>query len=110
MLPLPVFNAVIHTTTIFQEEGFLLANNCTQETAVEVLTDYFMKRFLEGQSMAFDTEDDVEREMRQIIANDVLKRLKSRGVVDCIEDEHGEMVHFLTSKGKIETAEFSTNS
>ncbi len=99
-IPEPVFHAVIKTVSILNEDSFLDNENCSTESATEVLTEYFMKRFLGGLPMTFDTEEAVESEIQQIIAIDALKRLKSRGIVDSIEDEHGEMIHFLTAKGK----------
>lgn len=71
-----------------------------KEIALEEISKYFLKRFIDGNEILFASEDDCENVLKTIIVMVYIEILKEKGMVDTYSDENTEEVIFLTKKGK----------
>lgn len=67
----------------------------------EELTKKFLVNGLDDEFAIF-TEDELDKILREIAAEDVLRILQNRGLVNSYEDENTEEIFFLTDAGKEE--------
>jgi ribosomal protein S8 len=68
----------------------------------EELTKKFLINGLEDEEFGFFSEDEFDKILKEIAAEDVLRNLQKRGLINSYEDDNTEEVFFLTEKGKEE--------
>ena len=94
--------------SILLEEGFF--NNeedfpkGMEETAKTHLWNFlgeiFITKFIEGKGDDLPTEEEVNGAIVSTIIQTNLDSLMNDNLIDGIENEHGDMVYFMTEKGK----------
>ena len=68
----------------------------------EELTKKFLIDGLDNEDGEYFTEDEFDKILREIAAEDVLRMLQRKGFLNSYEDENTEETFFLTEKGKEE--------
>lgn len=66
------------------------------------LTKKFLINGLDNEEGGFFNEDEFEIILKEIVAEDVLRSLQRKGLIDSYEDEETEEMFFLTQLGKDE--------
>jgi len=67
----------------------------------EELTNKFLINGLDEENGIF-SEDEFDKILKEIAAEDVLRSLQKRGLINSYEDENTEEIFFLTEKGREE--------
>ena len=67
----------------------------------EELTNKFLINGLDEENGIF-SDDEFDRILKEIAAEDVLRSLQKRGLINSYEDENTEEIFFLTEKGREE--------
>ncbi len=67
----------------------------------EELTNKFLIDGLDEENGIF-SEDEFDKLLKEIAAEDVLRSLQKRGLINSYEDENTEEIFFLTEKGREE--------
>lgn len=73
------------------------------------LTQKFITTGLDYEN-GFFTEDEYEKILKEVIAEDTLRSLQRDGLIESYEDENTEEVFFLTKLGKEELGEFNSET
>lgn len=66
----------------------------------ELLLESMTKKFIEGQDLTVWEEHEMTTILGESIFLTTLNSLKSKGLVDVVQDENGEDIMFLTRGGK----------
>lgn len=85
----------------FQEEN-ITSTDYAKMAICELLTEKFLRGEIssdEEEGPRF-TEDEFKTLLSQIVTNNALSGLVEKGLINFLEDEDGEEMFFLTSKGK----------
>lgn len=84
---------------ILKSEDYLKENNIDEEVIKDLFGQIYLPKFIKGEKLIL-TIEEYESLIRESMAQSTLNSLMNKGLIDGIEDEHGEMVYFLTPKGK----------
>lgn len=68
----------------------------------EALTSKFIINGLEDEEYGIFTDEEFDRILKEIAAEDVLRSLQKKGLINSYEDENTEETFFLTEKGREE--------
>jgi predicted transcriptional regulator len=85
----------------FQEEN-ITSTDYAKMAICELLTEKFLRGEIssdEEEGLRF-TEDEFKTLLSQIVTNNALSGLVEKGLINFLENEDGEEMFFLTSKGK----------
>lgn len=94
---------------MFEEDELFVSDEITKKAIEKVIGPLALKRFLQdGEVVLQISEEEGTRLLRNLIAEAAILSLSSKGLVDTMENEHGEEIIFLTKDGK-ELAEKMTN-
>lgn len=89
-----------------EEEGFFEKEGADYDITFKRFADSVFKNWLSGEEL----ENISEKEFSQILSLSIiqsdLEGLRSRGVLETIENDEGESMYFLTEKGKGEMEKF----
>lgn len=106
--PTSVEEAIKKYTLILEEEGFfnddLEFPPNMEETAKthlwNILGEVLMEKFLNGSEDYIASPEEISRVIANTVVQTNLDSLMKENLIDGIENENGEMVYFLTEKGK----------
>ena len=73
------------------------------------LTHQFITSELDYEN-GFFTEEEYEKILKEVIAEDTLRSLQKNGLIDSYEDDKTEEVFFLTELGKKELGELNSDT
>lgn len=73
------------------------------------LTQQFITSELDYEN-GFFTEEEYEKILKEVIAEDTLRSLQKNGLIDSYEDDKTEEVFFLTELGKKELGELNSDT
>lgn len=90
-----------------EDDNFFIDFEISDTTyAKNRIADELTKKFLidgfDGEEEGFFSEDEFDVILREIAAENFLRVLQKKGLVDSYEDENTEETFFLTEKGKEE--------
>ncbi len=74
----------------------------TKKRFCEELTAKFLLNGLENEDIGIFSEDEFDKILKEIVAEDMLRGLQKKGFINSYEDEGTEEVFFLTEKGREE--------
>jgi predicted transcriptional regulator len=74
----------------------------TKKRFCEELTAKFLLNGLENEDIGIFSEDEFDKILKEIVAEDMLRGLQKIGFINSYEDEGTEEVFFLTEKGREE--------
>lgn len=99
--------SIIETATAIveglKESGFFIEEDVRDfKEAHKMICEALTQKFIRDSSNdEYFTEDEFSDLLGMIVANDVILRLKSKGIINSYGDENVEEVFFLTNKGKL---------
>jgi hypothetical protein len=73
------------------------------------LTKKFLENGLEDENESIFTEDEFDQILKEIIAEDLLRNLQKKGLLNSYEDDNTEELFFLTEKGREELENMRAN-
>ncbi len=79
----------------------------TRKRFCDELTAKFLLNGLEDENIGIFTEDEFDKILKEVVAEDMLRGLQKKGFINSYEDEGVEEVFFLTDKGREEMAKRS---
>lgn len=91
--------------TLVEDDFFVDFEIESQEYAIKRFSDELTKKFLENgldEDESVFTEDEFDQILKEIIAEDLLRNLQSKGLLNSYEDDNTEELFFLTEKGREE--------
>jgi hypothetical protein len=68
----------------------------------EELTNKFLINGLEEDDFGIFSDDEFDKILKEIVAEDMLRGLQKKGLINSYEDENTEEIFFLTEKGREE--------
>jgi hypothetical protein len=74
----------------------------TKKRFCEELTTKFLLNGLENEDIGIFNEDEFDKILKEIVAEDMLRSLQKTGLINSYEDDNTEEVFFLTEKGREE--------
>lgn len=74
----------------------------TKKRFCEELTTKFLLNGLENEDVGIFNEDEFDKILKEIVAEDMLRGLQKKGLINSYEDDNTEEVFFLTEKGREE--------
>jgi hypothetical protein len=74
----------------------------TKKRFCEELTTKFLLNGLENEDIGIFNEDEFDKILKEIVAEDMLRGLQKKGFINSYEDDNTEEVFFLTEKGREE--------
>jgi hypothetical protein len=74
----------------------------TRKRFCDELTTKFLLNGLEDNGISIFNEDEFDKILKEVIAEDMLRTLQKRGLINSYEDDNTEEVFFLTEKGREE--------
>jgi hypothetical protein len=74
----------------------------TKKRFCEELTTKFLLNGLENEDIGIFNEDEFDKILKEIVAEDMLRGLQKKGLINSYEDDNTEEVFFLTEKGREE--------
>lgn len=74
----------------------------TKKRFCDELTAKFLLNGLEDDGLSIFNEDEFDKILKEVIAEDMLRSLQKKGLINSYEDEGTEEVFFLTEKGREE--------
>ena len=74
----------------------------TKKRFCEELTTKFLLNGLENEDIGIFNEDEFDKILKEIVAEDMLRGLQKTGLINSYEDDNTEEVFFLTEKGREE--------
>jgi hypothetical protein len=74
----------------------------TKKRFCEELTTKFLLNGLENEDIGIFNEDEFDKILKEIVAEDMLRSLQKTGIINSYEDDNTEEVFFLTEKGREE--------
>lgn len=89
-------NQMINSLSELLEESDALVG---KEELEESFSKRLLKRFLTGTDLEL-SDAEIEESVEEASMTTAYNGLVRKGMMDCIEDENGEAVYFLTDKGK----------
>lgn len=106
--PKPIEDIVYRFIDVLVESGFYDDPNEFQPTYVDLAIDYtwnmvgdaYLSRFLAGEDYSMLPEKEAEKVLNMILLQTNLTSLMDSGMINGVENEHGEMVYWATDKGK----------
>ncbi len=79
----------------------------TRKRFCDELTAKFLLNGLEDENIGIFTEEEFDKILKEVVAEDMLRNLQKKGFINSYEDEGVEEVFFLTEKGREEMAKRS---
>lgn len=70
-----------------------------KEIAAKHINEYFLKQFIKGNNLKFESEEVCKKILKLIIVDCFIEALKQKGYVDSYEDENTPEMLFITNKG-----------
>jgi len=86
----------LHQTGFFEEQK--ITSTAVLQKAKEVIQKEAFKLWIADGEITL-SDETLEKMLRTIITENTLRNLYEKGMIDYMEDEHGEEHIFLTSKG-----------
>ncbi len=71
-----------------------------EQICFDILCKDRLQNFLKGEELEFKSDTESTEIINLSVATIILYRLKDKGYIDCVEDEKGNEIFFLTAKGK----------
>ena len=85
-----------------EEAEFFEKEGADYEVTFKRFADFFLTRWVNGEDMEDFPEEEFSDILNRSIIESDIKRLSDRKLLDCIEDERGETLYFVTEEGKKE--------
>lgn len=89
-----------------EEAEFFSKEEADYNVTFKRFADFFLGRWVNGQELEDFPEEEFSNILNRSIIESDMKRLSDRNLLDCIEDENGEIQYFVTEKGKKEIKKF----
>lgn len=93
-------------STLVEDNYFTDFEISSQDYARKRISDELTRKFLENglnnEDEGYLTEEEFDTILKEIVAEDLLRSLQKKGLIDSYEDDETEEMFFLTSKGKEE--------
>lgn len=86
----------------FFEDFEIEDHSYTKKRFCDELTAKFLLNGLEDDGLSIFNEDEFDKILKEVIAEDMLRSLQKKGLINSYEDEGTEEVFFLTEKGREE--------
>jgi hypothetical protein len=74
----------------------------TRKRFCDELTAKFLLNGLEDEGISLFNDEEFDKILKEVIAEDILRTLQKNGLINSYEDENTEEVFFLTDKGREE--------
>lgn len=91
---------------ILTEERFFEEENADYDITFKRFADFSLSKWAKGNPMDDFSIDEFSNMLKYSIVESNLSKMNEKGFLDSIENEKGEMVYFLTEKGKKEKVNF----
>ena len=99
-------------STLVEDNYFTDFEISSQDYARKRISDELTRKFLENglnnEDEGYLTEEEFDTILKEIVAEDLLRSLQKKGLIDSYEDDETEEMFFLTSKGKEEVNNMNT--
>lgn len=89
-----------------KEAEFFEKEDADYNITFKRFADFFLQRWLRGEDLEDFPEDQFSKILNSSIIESDLLRLKDKDLLDCIENEDGEMLYFITEKGRKEVENY----
>ena len=98
MYPQPIEQTIAKIMVIVKQSKFV--NDELEENVFhEVLGEHLLPKFIKGETLDL-TQEETEIVLLETIVKFSKEKLIKVGLLDCVEDENGKMIYFLTAKAK----------
>ena len=97
--------------TLVEDDYFTDFEISSQDYARKRISDELTRKFLENglsnEDEGYLSEEEFDTILKEIVAEDLLRSLQKKGLIDSYEDDETEEMFFLTSLGKQEVNNMS---
>ena len=93
-----------------EEAEFFAKEEADYNVTFKRFADFFLGRWVNGEELEDFPEEEFSNILNKSIIESDIKRLSDRNLLDCIEDEKGETLYFVTEKGKKEMEKLKSKS
>lgn len=82
------------------EAEFFTTEEADYDITFKRFADFFLGKWVKGDALEEISEQEFNDLLHSSVIESDLERLKSKNLLDCIEDENGKMLYFVTEEGK----------
>lgn len=83
-----------------KNEKFFEQEDADYDITFKRFAEFFMTKWIRGEDLREISEEEFSSIIHSSIVESDLERLKAKNLLDCIEDENGEMLYFITKEGR----------
>lgn len=96
----PVLDMTQQVIQDLHKSDFFNKEECTIQAAEAVLGELFNAKFLASEPLMFSSDEEIKETLGLIILESTFNSLMAKGLVDMVNDENGEKIHFVTKDGE----------